>query len=144
MLNIYTALELMPRDMCFVKDNEKYFETLGFYSREVVEPILKDIEHGQWRDRRTFTDRFGVVLYSDCVSTGTKTLINITSTSDNIFNCCEIGTNAIEYLLSSLDGNVYLKPTFDFQINKQIDTRNIRVNGKGVSGIKELEEELCM
>ena len=55
-----------------------------------------------------------------------------------------MGTNAIEYLLSSLDGNVYLKPTFDFQINKQIDTRNIRVNGKGVSDIKELEEELCM
>lgn len=143
MLNIFTSIELIPKEKKFINDNEKYFEALGFYSRKVVEPILKYIEHGSWRDRTTFTDRFGVTLYSDCVSTGTKTLINITSSND-VFNGCEMGENAINYLFSTLDGNVYLKPTFDFKINSIVDVSNILVDGQSVGSIDELEDKLCI
>ena len=143
MLNIYTSMNNIPKDKKFINDNEVFFKSLGLYDRKFVEPILEQIEQGSWRNNTTFVDRFGTVLYSDSISTGSKTLINITS-SDDVFNSNELGLNAIQYLLMNVSGNVYLKKKSMFNIDYEVDINNIMVDGITPGSVSELEELLCI
>ena len=144
MLNVYTSENYIPADMEYVKDNDAFFKSVGFYNEQIVAPIIGAIDEGHWQSTTTFMDRFGITLYSDFISTGAKTLINISSSEDKVFNGCEMGINALHYMFLFLNGNVLLKPMYMFEVPELINISNIKVNGSSIQSTVELEELLCI
>ena len=144
MLYVYTSENYIPADMEYVKDNDAYFKSVGFYDEQIVAPIIVAIDEGRWQSATTFTDRFGITLYSDFISTGAKTLINISSSEGKVFNGCEMGVNALHYMFLFLNGHVLLKPLYMFEVPELVDISNIKVNGSSIQSTVELEELLCI
>ena len=137
MLNIYTDESFLTEDN-FIYDNEAYFKRNSDRDKVVMSNVISAIEHGVYIDDRKFYDRFGVAIYCSCISTGAKTLINIAS-SDKIINGCELGENARDYMFWNIDGSVYLKPSNMDSLDESLDITRIRVNGKPVNSVEELE-----
>ena len=142
MLSIYTSKQYFSNSD-FILDNDAYFKSVGFFSRELVEPIISAIDRGTWSGRDRFIDRFGVTLYSDFISTGSKTLINMAS-SDKVFCGSELGLNALEYMFLRGNGRVFITPRYFLEIPVSTDINRITVNDNPITSIQELEDLLCI
>lgn len=139
MLSIYTDRSLITKDN-IIYDNEAFFRRNTIKDEDAMRNIIKAIDLGEFIDTTKFKDRFGVVLYTTCLSTGAKTLINIAN-SDKVINGCELGQNAIDYMLWNLNGRVFFKKgTLD--LDECVDYSRILINNKHVNNLSEVEELL--
>lgn len=91
MLNIYVGLDKVPKDAIIVLDNEIEFLYTALEDTKEVRSILKNVEHTEYHDATSFVDRFGYKLYSEFLSTGAKTLLNINYQIDKVFYGGELG-----------------------------------------------------
>jgi len=142
MLRIYIGLDKVPEGLKVVKDNEVAFIYTELEDTETVKSILKRVEQAEYNDNVSFIDRFGFKLYSDCLSTGTKTLLNINYQVDKVFYGGEMGYNAIAELLKLKNGNVYFDKTFDRFIEPDEGNIFVAVNGITCRNICEIEEAI--
>jgi hypothetical protein len=114
MLNIYIGEDNIKSGLKKVTDNDLEFNLVGLSDTEDVRMILRDIEQGEYVDEYKFKDRFGVMLYPDVISTGSKTLINIScGDSSKVYSGAELGANARRVLMKLNNGNVYFREHFD-------------------------------
>lgn len=140
MLEIFTDKSLFKEED-FVFDNENYFNT-NSKNEKICSEVIQAIESGTYLDERRFYDRFGVALYMRCLSTSSKTLINIAS-SDKVFYGNELGSNAREYMIWCIDGKVFLEPTQSVSIEgSAFELDRIRINGVKPSCIEDIESVL--
>ena len=142
MLNIYIGRENIPEDIEVVKDNEAYFIRNELKKDDITCLVLKEIDEAKLNDDIRVMDRFGVNIYPSMLSTSTKTLLNIHYNQDKVFNVCEVGQNAIELLVSCIDGNIYLDYPRVWELGEDIDCSRICINGKAVSMVEEVLEVL--
>ena len=139
MLSIYTDRSLIAKDN-IIYDNEAFFRRNTIKDEDAMRSIIKAIDLGEFIDTTKFEDRFGVVLYTTCLSTGAKTLINIAN-SDKVINGCELGQNAVDYMLWNLNGRVFFKKG-TLELDECVDYSRILINNKHVNNLSEVEELL--
>lgn len=100
--------DVVPSGMEVITDAESAFALLDFQATNSNKELVEKIDHGILLDRRFFTDRFGVRLYTDMLSTGCKTalLVNNTSKVIDLLGC---GTNARDAIFANCrDGYVVM------------------------------------
>ena len=139
MLEIFTDRTLFD-EKDFIFDNEAFF-MVNPRDNKVMSNVIQAIENGKYLDEKRFYDRFGIAIYCSNMSTGAKTLINIAS-SDKVINGNEMGSNAREYMVWCIDGKVYLNPSHCVELQGELDLSRIRVNGKNVESLEDLEAVL--
>lgn len=140
MLNIYVGEDKLPKGKVAVIDNESGFLDTVMENTEVVRRILNNVEHAEYCDESSFIDRFGYKLYSDFLSTSTKTLLNINYQTDKVFYGGEMGTSALIELLRLKEGNVYFDVDFEDFIQPEEGTQCVYVNGILCRNVLEMEE----
>lgn len=139
MLNIFVGREKLPETAVVVVDNETGFLDTVLEDTETVRRILKNVEHASYCDETSFIDRFGYKLYSDFLSTSTKTLLNINHQTDKVFYGGEMGTSALIELLRLKKGNVYFDADFEDFIQPEEGTECVYVNGVLCKNVLEME-----
>lgn len=141
MLNIYIGKDCLPKDKELIMDNEAYFSFSDMSKTDFIERVLREIEKGTYLDERTFLDRFNTKVYCSCLSTGSKTLINISTQPDKIFYGGEMGENARTLIMYIKEGNVYFDD--DFQGICEPDEypyEVVKVNGIECNGVYQMQE----
>jgi hypothetical protein len=139
MLNIYIGEDNIPSNLKIVYDNEIEFMLIGLNDSEECKRILREIETAEYIDNSSFNDRFGYKLYSDMLSTSTKTLINIVSNTSSVFFGGELGANARHLLMTLREGNVFFRSGYDKLCYEGVA---VMVNGICCNSYIELEEAL--
>ena len=108
---------------------------------DIVKDILKIVDKAERLSDLTFigrSNKFGP-LDKQCLSTGTKTLLNIIQYKEKCFNISECGINVLE-LLPLLDGNVYCNHYINFPITKENKNSQIKYRGKLFSNLIDFNE----
>lgn len=107
-LNIYRRREDVPKGMKIIDCNDGYFKKIKLTDTPFTRKVISVIDGGSYVDSSQFLDRSktGVNIYLDCLSTGSKTLLNIYYSSDKCFNVMECGNNARCLLPQIKDGNI--------------------------------------
>lgn len=109
MISIYTNLDTLPKDKKFIFDADAAILSVEIIGNEFQRRILNKIEHGEYYDSSRFIDRFGISLYYDSMSTGSKALFLIDFYKDSaIINCTECGENALRMLSYINEGNIFI------------------------------------
>jgi len=107
-LNIYTYRNEVPSELGRVVDkNDLFFKQVRLSNTDATVHIISEIDKAQYYSEDSFKSRSGQVLPKDCLSTGSKTLLNIMSHTNKCFNIIECGNNAIDVLVKFTVGNVY-------------------------------------
>lgn len=93
------------------KFNDRFFDIhKSIPDTELVKKELQEIEHAERMSEYTFTGRvkeYGA-LYSNFLSTGTKTFLNIYKNPDKCFDVCECGSNVMAFILKNItDGKIF-------------------------------------
>lgn len=112
-LILYKSKEEVPEGIEVIDDNDAFFDYATFLdpSSLVQRKIVETIDQGTIVSNQTFigrTKEFGA-LFKECLSTGTKTLLNISEHRDLCFDCIECGYNAIGLLSLIKDGYAIVK-----------------------------------
>ncbi len=102
MINLYIGKDSLPKDKHFVFDSSSVIGAVDCCGTDFQKLVLKEIEKGTYYNKVQFVDRFGVNLYYDCMSMGSKILFGLEGLPDTIINCDECGYNAIK-LISLID-----------------------------------------
>lgn len=108
-LNIYRKREEVPEGMKIVDVNDGFFDAdTMLEDTELVREILQRIDKAEYNTEAVFNSRSDKFKYLNkaCLSTGTKTLLNIISHPDRCFNVIECGNNALEILPQITEGNI--------------------------------------
>lgn len=140
MLNIYVGCNKIPKDAIIAWDNEVEFLYTALEDTKEVRSILENVEHAKYNDKASFIDRFGYKLYSDCLSTGAKTLLNINYQTDKVFYGGELGWNSLQELLKLKNGNVFFTDGFEKFIQPEEGSETVTVNGIICNNVLEMEE----
>lgn len=140
MLNIILGKENLDVDN-YVHDVNKFFPFVGFVDSPSTRLVLERIEQGSYLSIDSFIDKYGYKLNMLDSSTGSKTLILIAN-SDKIINGVELGQNAFELLIQSINGKVYFPSVDRFELPEYFNLSNILVNGEPSSTVLELENRL--
>lgn len=108
-LNVYTRKEDIPDGMFYVNDNDKLFVPTDFGKLDFVKDVICYVDKGSYESGLYFLGRdkdIGLLSLS-CLSTGSKTLINIFNNPDKCFDISCCGTNAKLMLGKLHSGNIY-------------------------------------
>ena len=140
MLNIFLYEQNKPKKD-YVHDAEGFIYKVGIPDNEVSKLIISQIDKASYLNIYEFTDRFGYKLPMSFLSTGSKILLEIANSS-RVINGLEMGQNAFDLMLQSLDGNVYFDSVDRFELPDSINISRISVNGKVYSNLLELENAL--
>lgn len=113
---IKKAEDVVPPNMEIVKDVEVEFGINGFKMSQAAKDIVKYVDEGELQNTQYFKDRFGISLYTDCLSTGSKAGL-LVSSSDKVIDLTECGLNAIAaIILYCKSGYAVLQnPQYDFE-----------------------------
>lgn len=114
-LAVYLSRKEIPAGMPVVDRNDVYFNgytTLG--TSDFEQSVLLGVDQAVRISDYTFRGRTAALgaLNKSCLSTGTKTLLNIYQNSDICFSLVECGDNALDYLGDLHDGNVLWEHPF--------------------------------
>ena len=91
--------EAVPSGMELIRDPEAYFSCLELRCDDIDRDLVRVIEEGTLLDGSRFLDRFGVMLYTQQLSTGCKAALMVNN-SDKVIDLRECGVNAISAILS--------------------------------------------
>ena len=114
MLNVYIygqasdAKGVIPKDKDLIQDPEVAFLMTRISADSTDAKLVEAIDEGRLIDGRTFVDRFGVTLYTSCLSTGCKAALLVNNT-DAVVDLRGCGFNALSAIFSFCrDGNIAL------------------------------------
>lgn len=80
-------------------DVERAFDRTQIVDCEAVRNVIRDIEHGEYLNNKSFRDRFGQVLGLDKLSTGSKAAIALACNKGLVLDAVELGSNALDYII---------------------------------------------
>lgn len=124
-LNIYRKRNEVPKGMKIVDVNDGFFDAdTMIEDTELIREILRTIDKAEYDTEAVFNSRSDKFkhLNKACLSTGTKTLLNIISHPNRCFNVIECGNNALEFLPQITEGNILFEhPVVAFSGNETCD-----------------------
>ena len=136
MLNVYfygrglEARGSVPSGKSLIQDPDAAFLQIRVSVDSTDTALVKAIDEGQLIDSRTFVDRFGVTLYTSCLSTGCKAALLVNNT-DNVVDLRECGINAISAIFSFCrNGNLAL-PLPGLDLADLSEGAEVAINIKG-------------
>lgn len=101
----------VPEGLKYHRDVEALFSITKFAGTDTDKAFVRDIDRGTYMSDMLFKDRFGVSLYTTCLSTGCKGAICVTNNPELCIDSIEMGSNAFYYLVKHCkDGNVVIAP----------------------------------
>lgn len=109
MITIYKNKKDIPDSMDYIELNDVYFNqntasVLDEKAEKIIEEIDGSKQVGKYKIRSRFDD---VIIDIDRLSTGCKTVLNILYNPDKVFCLKECGNNALEFVYSLDQGNVF-------------------------------------
>jgi hypothetical protein len=127
----------------YVKDPVQLFYKHGLVDDEITRKLLQEIEHGEYCDTTTFYDRFGRLVYADCMSNGCKVAIACAHNSENVLDLSACGLNARDAILNYVDNAsvlIYASSCapYTFDNNMYGDEKQFIVNGYKITGVTRL------
>lgn len=132
-LRLFSDGDTIP--MKVEKFNDEYFDVFTLLKdTSEVRRVLEIVEKGQYLNETSFYDRAGRVLGKDCLSTSSKTLINIITHPDICFDTLECGHTSLCVLLTLKNGAAYCKypaMIMDGNVNCDIEWYNRHYNDIG-------------
>jgi hypothetical protein len=122
-LSVYLTREEVPNNIKIIDSNDAYFNGYTVIGNSDFENnVLSTIDKAKRTSELTFigrTEKLGN-LNKSCLSTGTKTLLNIYNNPDVCFNVDECGDNALEFLCDLNRGNILWEfPYINFERDKE-------------------------
>lgn len=109
---LYVYMYAKPPDKV-VRINDAYFlANTKLEDTEQCRRILRIIDQAEYCSEKTFIgrDKSLGALFTDNLSTGTKTLLNISQHRDLCFDTIECGNNALTLLMGFTEGQAVLHP----------------------------------
>ena len=139
MLELYDSKE----NINVIMSNDLYFDAhTDLKDTELSNFIINRIDKAERLSEKTFkgrSDKFGA-LDKQCLSTGTKTLLNILQNRDICFNISECGQNVLSLLPLIKEGKIYCGRYLNIPItDENIDCR-IKFKGKVFNNLGEFKE----
>lgn len=101
--------DVVPAGLDIITNVDAAFCKADFVVDSTTSRIVQFVDEGELLDRRTFRDRFGVTLYTDFLSTGSKAGLLVHST-DRVVDLTECGTNAKSAILSFCKNGAIVLP----------------------------------
>ena len=136
-LNVFLARTEIPDNMQLICENDAYFNGYTKIGDSKFERnVLNIIDKAKRVSDFKFTGRTEKLgnLNKSCLSTGTKTLVNIYNNTDDCFNVVECGDNALEFLCDLRNGNVLWEfPFINFE--RDDETCDILCRGRHFTNI---------
>jgi len=108
-LIVYNSRECVPEKLRIVDNNGAFFDMHTMIpDTDLAKEILKTVDKAGYYSEQAFTSRTKEMgnLYRTCLSTGTKTLLNIITHPDICFNVTECGINAVDFFRYITNGIV--------------------------------------
>ena len=139
MLNIYIGEGNKPED--YVHDVETLTYLIGIPDTDLSRYLLTNLEQATYLDISSFIDRDGFKLPAQFMSNGLKVLLAI-EYSGKCINGIELGDNAFNLLIQSINGRVYFDNVNRFELPEYFNISNIAVNGNTFETVLELEKAL--
>lgn len=138
MLNVYTSLsDYITKDKMFIDDVEMFFGSNLLLDDSYTKLVLKSLEKSTVYKGNTFVDKYGINLYTDNLSTGSKILLSIAYYPQYIFNAVELGYNAALLLSYIKDGNLYIANR-DFELCDCGTEVAVNIDGQLCTNIDEV------
>lgn len=111
-LHIYTDKKYIPSDLQFIDNNNLFFKQTTLINTPECKKVLSTIDKATYLDENNFLPRDAEVgpLNKSCLSTGTKTLLNILNNPNKCFDVTECESNALELMCELAEGHVYWHP----------------------------------
>ena len=130
-LQIYfEGMDVLP-DMPIERDVEAIFTKIRLDGCEYDKAILKEVEKGQYVDNLHFIDRFGITLYRNCLSTGTKTALALYHLPDTLIWGVETSHDALAEIVKHCTRGMLLLPASNYYVACKIEDCKINVVCKG-------------
>lgn len=107
-LNLYLRPEDCP--VKIIDSNDAYFDLYTkLKNTSLIQYILQNVDDAKYCTSSSFTSAGygGISVPISCLSTGTKTLLNIIEHPDECFSLSECGQNALRVLPVIKDGNAF-------------------------------------
>lgn len=109
MITIFKNKKDIPRDMEYVELNDLYFnQNTAAHLDDKAEWIINEIDEaalvGKYKIRSRFDD---MILDTDKLSVGCKTVLNVVYNPNKVFCLKECGNNALVVLYGLKSGHVY-------------------------------------
>lgn len=124
-LKIYrnVCVESMVCAGAIVIDNNEFFDSrTSILDDDISRDVLNTVESGIYRSSTTFISRDAIELDKSCLSTGTKTLLNIIQHPDICFDVSECGINALQFIPRIRDGIIIWRfPLIPYRGKKDCD-----------------------
>lgn len=124
-LKIYRndCIELRNYARTIVFDNNGFFDLrTNILNDDFSKDVLSTVEKGIFSTSTTFISRGGIELDKSCLSTGTKTLLNIIQHPDVCFDVSECGINALQFIPRIKDGIIIWRfPLIPYRGKKDCD-----------------------
>jgi hypothetical protein len=140
MINIYTDKSKIPSNMEYIHDNDVFFMKNCVNDTKLNRLIIKEIDEAEYCSKIKFIDRSDNPLYIDCLSMGSKILINAGNNLDKVFNACELGENALNFALERMCSlNLYFPNKIPYEVPDDTDISEITLNGKAIKSVYELD-----
>lgn len=124
-LNVYTDRSLIPQGLDIVFFGDRYFDANTYLSDDVlVSEILFTVDKARYHTKYSFISRVPNIgaLNKSCLSTGTKTILNVINHPDVCFSieCC--GGNVLDFIPRLHDGNIlWENPVLHYSGNPECD-----------------------
>ena len=115
--------ELRNHASIIVFDNNEFFDSrTSILDDDISKDALSTVERGIYRSSTTFISRDEIELDKSCLSTGTKTLLNIIQHPDICFDVSECGINALQFIPRIRDGMIIWRfPLISYRGKKDCD-----------------------
>lgn len=124
-LKIYQTdcIELRNHASTIVFDNNGFFDSrTSILNDDISRDVLSTVERGIFSTSTTFISRDGFELDKSCLSTGTKTLLNIIQHPDICFDFSECGINALQFIPRIRNGIIIWRfPLIPYRGKKDCD-----------------------
>jgi hypothetical protein len=109
MITIFKNKSDIPQDMEYVELNDVYFnQNTASMLDEKAKTIIDTIDESELISKYKMRSRFnGIILDTDKLSAGCKTVLNVMYNPEKVFCLKECGNNALNVLFALPSGNVY-------------------------------------
>ena len=140
MITIFKNKKDIPQDKEYIELNDIFFnQNTAAKLDERAAKYIQIIDGSEFLSKYKIRSRFeDIILNTDQLSTGCKTVLNVLYFPDKVFCLKECGNNALEILYSFDKGNVYSEYAmipFDMECVK-VQTKECKV----IEGYEELKE----
>ena len=129
--------DVVPKDKTIVSNVEAEFTINEFKMSQAAKDIVAYVDEGELIDTERFIDRFGGGLYNDCLSTGSKAGL-LVSSSDKVIDLRECGLNAVGAIIMYCKSGYavlrnpqcYFEEEWDTPVDVMIDGRHLNTLGE--------------